>query len=95
MTLDLSSRLDDFARRLEVLEHELAELRQLARPQAPSVPPPPVVASTAGHRFSLPAATAAAPPPATASRGSPPARLGKSTGRCSSARRRSPGPAAP
>ncbi len=45
MTLDLSSRLDDFARRLEVLEHELAELRGLARSAAPapSVPPPPVV----------------------------------------------------
>ena len=45
MTLDLSSRLDDYARRLEVLEHELAELRGLARSAAPapSVPPPPVV----------------------------------------------------
>jgi uncharacterized membrane protein len=46
MTLDLGSRLDDFARRLEALERELAELRQLAY-SAPEVPaalvvPPPV-----------------------------------------------------
>ena len=42
MTVDLRYRLDDFARRLEALEHELAELRQLARPEL-VVPPPPVV----------------------------------------------------
>jgi uncharacterized membrane protein len=56
MTTDLTSRLDDFGRRLEVLEHELAELRQLARPvtPAPSVPPPPVVP---------PAPVVAEPPP--------------------------------
>ena len=55
MTLDLSSRLDDFARRLEVLEHELAELRGLARSAAPApsvaasrvVPPPPAFRTAA------------------------------------------------
>jgi len=64
MTLDLSFRLDDFARRLEALEHELAELRALARPAAPEpsilppplVPPAPVVAQ--------PAAAPPAPRPA-------------------------------
>lgn len=42
---ELPHRLDDFSRRLEVLERELAELRQIAQPAAtaPSVPPPPVV----------------------------------------------------
>jgi uncharacterized membrane protein len=40
MTVDLGFRLDDFARRLEALERELAELRQLAYPE-PVVPPPP------------------------------------------------------
>ena len=47
MTLDLGSRLDDFARRLEVLEHELAELegllahprRRIPVPPSPFVPP--------------------------------------------------------
>jgi uncharacterized membrane protein len=39
MTLDLGSRLDDFARRLEVLERELAHLRQLAH-TAQAIPPP-------------------------------------------------------
>jgi uncharacterized membrane protein len=43
---DLTYRLDDFGRRLEVLEHELAELRTLARPEPgperiPVAPPPP------------------------------------------------------
>ena len=46
MTVDMRSRLDDFGRRLEVLENELAELRQLAFPEpvvppVPAVPPPP------------------------------------------------------
>ena len=42
---ELPDRLDDFSRRLEVLERELAELRQVtvATPAAPSIPPPPVV----------------------------------------------------
>jgi uncharacterized membrane protein len=51
---DLTYRLEDFARRLEVLENELAELRQLVRPE-PVVPPPPVVP---------PAPVVAEPPPA-------------------------------
>jgi uncharacterized membrane protein len=46
---NLTYRIDDFARRLEVMEHELAELRQLAAPEAvvappPVAPPAPVVA---------------------------------------------------
>jgi uncharacterized membrane protein len=46
MTVDLRYRLDEFARRLEALERELAELRRLAFPEpvvppAPAVPPPP------------------------------------------------------
>lgn len=49
-TSDLASRLDDFARRLAGLEHELNELRRLARTEEPvteapiqtaPVPPPP------------------------------------------------------
>ena len=40
MTVDLRPRLDDFARRLKVLEHELAELRRLASTE-PAAPPPP------------------------------------------------------
>ena len=42
MTADLRYQLDDFGRRLEVLENELAELRQLAFPE-PVVPPAPIV----------------------------------------------------
>ena len=42
MTVDLRYRLDDFGHRLQVLENELAELRQLAFPE-PIVPPAPVV----------------------------------------------------
>jgi hypothetical protein len=34
-TSDLTSRLDDFARRLAGLEQELRELRQLAREEEP------------------------------------------------------------
>jgi uncharacterized membrane protein len=42
MTVDFSSRLDDFAKRLEALEQELTELRHLAHPET-AIPPPPVV----------------------------------------------------
>jgi uncharacterized membrane protein len=38
---NLTYRLDDFGRRLEVLEHELAELRTLARPEPEPAPAPP------------------------------------------------------
>ena len=37
MTVDLRYRLDDFARRLEALERELVEIRQLAQPE-PELP---------------------------------------------------------
>ena len=47
MTTDLRYRLDDFARRLQALEHELAELRQLAFPE-PEIPPAPVVPPPTG-----------------------------------------------
>src|SRR5262247_2773658 len=50
---DLTYRLDDFGRRLEVLEHELAELRALARPEmkpepAPVAPPAPTLPPPVG-----------------------------------------------
>lgn len=61
---DLSSRLDEFARRLEALEKELAELRQQASPEAfvppaPIVPPAPVVPPPTAK----PPARAPEPPP--------------------------------
>jgi uncharacterized membrane protein len=40
-TSELTGRLDDFARRLAGLEHELQDLRRLAREEAPVAPPPP------------------------------------------------------
>src|SRR5215475_11800547 len=50
---DLTYRLDDFGRRLDVLEHELAELRALARPEmkpepAPVAPPAPTPSPPVG-----------------------------------------------
>ena len=45
MPPDLSTRLEDFARRLTALERELAELRQLAQSREaapPPIPPPPL-----------------------------------------------------
>ena len=60
-TSDLSSRLDDFARRLAGLEQELRELRELAhaepsparqsrrRPRSPPPPPPPPAQSASGQ----------------------------------------------
>jgi uncharacterized membrane protein len=59
MTVDLGFRLDDFARRLEALEHDLAKLRQLAFPE-PVVPPAPAVPPAASWQ---PAPPAPAPKP--------------------------------
>ena len=65
---ELPHRLDDFSRRLEVLERELAELRQIAQPAAtaPSVPPPRVVPPepvVAARVLLPPPPRRAAPPP--------------------------------
>jgi uncharacterized membrane protein len=54
MTLDLSFRLDDFARRLGALERELAELRQLARSQPFPARPAPEMQSAPPRRPSQP-----------------------------------------
>jgi uncharacterized membrane protein len=64
MTLDLSSRLDDFARRLEVLERELAELRQLAFTEPePEFPPAPAVSPGSAWQPAPPEAPPPAPKP--------------------------------
>jgi uncharacterized membrane protein len=59
MPPDLSTRLEDFARRLAALERELGELRQLAQPRQapPPVPLPPIVPP-------LPVSPPPTPPPA-------------------------------
>jgi len=60
---DLGGRVEDFARRLEALEQELAELRRAAAamPAAPVVPPPPVL--TPPPPPLVPPTPAAAKPP--------------------------------
>jgi uncharacterized membrane protein len=67
MTVDLRYRLDDFAHRLEALENELAELRQLALPEpvppAPVVPAPPAGAPVATESRIPPPAPKPAPQP--------------------------------
>jgi uncharacterized membrane protein len=60
---DLTYRLDDFGRRLEVLERELAELRQLAHPE-PAIPAPPVVPPPPRVAVERPAAAPRPRPPA-------------------------------
>ena len=64
MTVDLRYRLDDFARRLEVLERELAELRQLAFPEPePELPPAPAVPPAPAWQPAPPEAPPPAPKP--------------------------------
>jgi uncharacterized membrane protein len=63
MTVDLRYRLDDFARRLQVLENELAELRQLAFPE-PIIPPAPVVPPATPWQPEPVATESRIPPPA-------------------------------
>jgi len=74
---DLERRVEDFARRLEVLEHELAELRQAAASTpvmpAPAMPPAPVV-PPAPEPPPAPAAPPTAAPAPPARRPVPPAR---------------------
>lgn len=62
---ELPARLDEFARRLNALERELAELRRLARPEAatPPILPPPVVPPAPEYTRPPPS-----PPPARVAR---------------------------